>query len=243
MNRRLPISFVFAFLALTVFAADVAAQSRSLQSGPVVRRQLLYRSDRLELAPSIGTSIAPVYQRTLFLSVAARYHLTNAFALGVNANLGGVNLNTSIARNYDEISGEIAGSERPSLEYATPLLMADFHLSLVPIHGKLNMLGHILHWDMYLTAGVGGVVVTSDSDDLAGFEFAPAIGVGLRTFIMDKLAINVLFQDYLYSSADAQQFCCGARPEPGPVEERFRNHIVGSVGVSIFFPSDVRVSR
>lgn len=102
MARRLPISVVFAFLAFTVLAADVAAQSRSLQSGPVVRRQLLYRSDRLELAPSIGTTIAPVYQRTLFLSVAARYHLTNAFSLGVNANLGGLNLNTSIARNYDE---------------------------------------------------------------------------------------------------------------------------------------------
>lgn len=233
----------FALLAVTIFAADVAAQTRSLQSGPVVRRQLLFRSDRMELAPSIGTAVAPTYQRTLFLSVAARYHLTNAFSLGVNANLGGLNLNTSVARHAEDIARDMDPRDRPEIEYATPLLLTDFHLSVVPLHGKVNMLGNILHWDMFLTAGVGGALVQSDADDLSGFEFGPAIGVGLRTFVQDKLAVTLLFQDYLYSSADAQRSCCGTNPVPDPVEQRFRNHIIGSIGVSIFFPSEVRVSR
>lgn len=238
------VALVAGVLALSVFAADATAQSRSFQSGPVVRRQLLFRSDRMELAPTLGSSIAPVYQRTLFLAVAARYHLTNSFSLGVNANLGALSVNTSIARNYEDITDGIPGSRRPRLEYATPLLMTDFHLSYVPLHGKVNLFGsHIMHWDMYLTAGVGGALVSSDADDLSGFEFGPALGVGLRSFVKDNLAVNLLFQDYLYSSADAQEFCCGARAEPVPVEERFRNHVVGSVGVSIFFPSEVRVSR
>lgn len=245
--RKMPalvVACACAALAVLVFSADVAAQSRSFQSGPVVRRQLLYRSDRMELAPMIGSGIAPVYQRTLFLSVAARYHLTNSFSLGVNANLGALSLDTSVARNYEEIRDEIPGARRPELEYATPLLMTDFHLSYVPLHGKVNLLGsHILHWDMYLTAGVGGALISSDADDLSGFEFGPAIGVGIRTFVQDRMAVNILFQDYLYSSADAQEFCCGAGAEPVPVEERFRNHVVGSIGVSFFFPSEVRVSR
>lgn len=244
--RRLPfvVGALAAALILTVFTADVVAQSRSFQSGPVVRRQLLFRSDRVEVSPTLGSAIAPVYQRTIFLSVAARYHLTNAFSLGVNANLGALSLDTSVARNYEGIRDDIAGPRRPELEYATPLLLTDFHLSYVPLHGKVNLFGdNILHWDMYLTAGVGGALIRSDADDLSGFEFGPAIGVGLRSFIQDHLAITVLFQDYLYSSADAQEFCCGAGAEPVQVEERFRNHVVGSVGVSFFFPSEVRVSR
>jgi outer membrane beta-barrel protein len=230
-------------MGIALFNADAEAQSRSLQSGPVVRRQLLFRSDRLEVSPMIASSIAPVYQRTIFLTVAGRYHLTNAFSLGLNANVGGLNLNTSVARNYEDSIVEIPGSRRPSLEYATPLLLTDFHLSFVPLHGKVNLFNNILHWDFYLTAGVGGALISSDSDDLSGFEFGPAIGVGLRTFVSDKFAVNVLFQDYLYSSADAQEICCGPRGEPREVNDRFRSHVVGGAGVSIFFPSDVRVSR
>ena len=240
--RRFLTAFVV-FLAVGIFHADAQAQSRSLQSGPVVRRQLLFRSDRLEVSPMLASSIAPVYQRTIFLSLAGRYHLTNSFSLGLNANLGGLNMNTSIARNYDDQVVEIIGSQRPALEYATPLLLTDFHLSYVPLHGKVNLFNNIVHWDFYLTAGVGGALIRSDADDLSGFEFGPAIGVGLRTFVSDKFAVNVLFQDYLYSGADSQEFCCGPRGQPRPIDERLRSHIVGGAGVSIFFPSDVRVSR
>ena len=240
--RKLFVAFLV-FLGASVLHADAQAQSRSLQSGPVVRRQLLFRSDRLEVSPMLASTIAPVHQRTIFLSVAGRYHLTNAFALGLNANLGALNMNTSVARNYEDAILEIPGSQRPSNEYATPLLLTDFHLSYVPIHGKVNLFNEIVHWDMYITAGVGGALIQSDADDLAGFEFGPAIGVGLRTFVSDKFAVNVLFQDYIYSGADAQEFCCGPRGEPREVSERMRSHIVGGAGVSIFFPSEVRVSR
>ena len=241
MRRFLPAFLVF--LAIGLFHADARAQSRSLQSGPVVRRQLLFRSDRLEVSPMLASSVAPVYRRTIFLSVAGRYHLTNSFSLGLNANLGGLNMNTSIARNYEDANAEVAGSQRPALEYATPLLLTDFHLSYVPIHGKVNLFNNIVHWDFYITGGVGGALIQSDADDLSGFEFGPAIGVGLRTFVTDKFAVNILFQDYLYESADAQEFCCGPRGEPRPASVRFRSHIVGGAGVSIFLPSDVRVSR
>jgi outer membrane beta-barrel protein len=242
--RRVALTFLVFGVLVAGFAAEVVAQSRSFQTGPVVRRQLLFRSDRVELAPMLGSSIAPLYQRTLFLTVTGRYHLTNSFALGVNANVGALNLNTKVARDYEDLRDAIPGARRPDLLWATPLLMTDVHISYVPLHGKANLFGsNILHWDFYVNLGVGGVLVNSDSDDLSGFRFGPAIGVGLRTFVNDRIAVNLLFQDYLYSSAEAQQVCCGPRPVPAPVEERFQSHFLGSLGVSVFFPSEVRVSR
>jgi len=234
------LSFVAAIAAMPDVAA---AQDRNLLSGPAVRRQLLYRSDRFELAPVLGSSIAPVYQRSIFLSVAARYHLTNAFSLGANVNVSPVQLDTSVARNFEELERERLPADRASIDYASPLALLDVHLSYVPAYGKVNMLGNILHWDVFLTGGVGGALVTSDADDLGGFKFGPALGVGLRTFLNDKFAFNVLFQNYLYSSAEAQRSCCGVRAVATPVEETFKSHVIGSAGVSIFFPAEVRVSR
>ncbi len=239
---------IFAALVLgTLLSAApslAVAQSRSLQTGPVVRRQLLYRSDRFELAPSLGMALGSVYQPTAILTVGGRYHQTNSFALGLNVNLGLLNLDTSIASNFEEIALDEAASDRPALEYARPLLMTDFHLAYVPLAGKVNLFGkHIIHYDIYLSAGVGGAMVSSDAEDLSGFEFGPALGVGMRTFVTDQIAVNFLFQDYLYAGADAQRFCCGPGGVPESADESFRNHAIGSVGISVFFPPEVRVSR
>ncbi|MCB9507541.1 MAG: outer membrane beta-barrel domain-containing protein [Myxococcales bacterium] len=241
---RVVLAVAVALGALVVDSAESQAQSRSLQSGPAVRRQLLFRSDRFELAPLLGSSIAPAFKRSIFLTVTGRYHLTNAFGLGVNANVGVLDLDTSVTRNYADIRLSEPVQERSEVYYAEHPILFDFHLSYVPLSGKANLIGnHILHWDVFLTAGVGGAMRSSDADDVAGFSFGPAIGVGMRTFVSDKIAVTALFQDYLYSSAEAQRYCCGIAAEPTPVEERFRSHVVGSLGVSVFFPSDVRVSR
>ena len=92
--------------------AEASAQTRSFEEGPVVRRMLLFRSNKLELAPSLGVAFGNVYQRELFLSVLGRYHLTNSFALGLNVSLGPVALNTPIAGNLEEIEPENADRGR-----------------------------------------------------------------------------------------------------------------------------------
>lgn len=232
-----------AVLGLAVFALPemAAAQTRSLQSGPAVRRQLLYRSDRVELTPALGMGIGSVYRRTAFGGLSVRYHLTNSVSFGANAQFGAVHFNTSIASDFEDQARELPPSSRPELAYAEPLLLADFHFGYVPFHGKFALFGkHTIHYDFHILLGVAVAMVQSDSDDLSGTEFGPSIGVGVRTFFSDQLALNIRFQDYLYSSADAQRVIQGIGLD---VEESFRHHIVGLVGLSIFFPSDVRVSR
>ena len=81
-------------------------------------------------------------------------------------------------------------------------------------------------------------MVQSDSDDLAGTEFGPSIGIGVRTFLSDQLALNIRFQDYLYTGADAQRVV-----RASGLRWRVSNHITGLIGLSVFFLADVRVSR
>ena len=44
-----------------------------MEEGPVVRRQLLYRSSRLEVTPALAHSLNDPYRRTLFLDVSLNY--------------------------------------------------------------------------------------------------------------------------------------------------------------------------
>ncbi len=225
-----------------VAPTEASAQSRSLQEGPVVRRQLLYRSARFELVPALGSAIGPVYQRELFLAVTGRYHLNNSLAVGLNANAGLLALDTSIASNYE--TADPLGSRQ--LYYAKQTALLDLHLAYSLFSGKTSLIGGALSYlDLYVAIGGGGALLTADSvaEDLGGFRFGPAVSVGLRVFFMEQFALNLRFSDYLYSSAYSQRVVAGVPPRPQEVDERFRSHFIGTLGVSIFFPGEVRVSR
>lgn len=233
-----------ALQAVPSFSDSAEAQTRSLQEGPVVRRQLLYRSARFEIAPALGASIGPVYQRDLLLSVTARYHINNSLAVGLNAAGGLLTLNTSIANNYEE--ADPVGSR--DLYYSRQLALVDLHLAYSLFTGKMSLMSRSLSYlDLYIAAGGGGAFVGADSaaEDLGGFRFGPAFTVGLRVFITDQIAMNLRFTDYLYSGADAQRVVRGSNglAVAQPIDERFRSHFMGALGVSIFFPGEVRVSR
>ena len=72
-----------------------------------MRRQLLYRSDRVELTPAIGMGIGSVYRRTAYGGLSVRYHLNNNVALG-RIQLGALHFNTSIANDFETQAREFA---------------------------------------------------------------------------------------------------------------------------------------
>ena len=63
---------------LVLFSLSVpalsSAQSRSFDDGPVVRRQLLHRSAKLELQPGISAMFGNAYQIPLYGNLTLRYH-------------------------------------------------------------------------------------------------------------------------------------------------------------------------
>jgi len=241
----LVVSTVFVTHAVVAPSTSVA-QSRSFAEGPVVRRQLLYRSSRLELTPALGVAFGRTYQREIFVGVTGRYHLTNAFAAGVNVQFAGLVMDTSVARNFAD-SNPQAGRQ---LYYGQQTLLTDAHVSYTPIAGKFSLFDNTMHFDIHISVGVGGALVSDEglgniTTDLPGFRFGPALSVGMRTFVTDGVAINLRLTDYMYNSSEAQTIVTGVdgRLGAGPRDNRFGHNFIGMIGASIFLPSEVRVSR
>jgi outer membrane beta-barrel protein len=232
---------LMAFLLVSLsFASFAAAQNRSLYEGPVVRRELLYRSSKMEIAPALGVAFGGIYQREIMAGAAFRYHLTNSFSVGLNVNYG-IGMDSSLTDNLATASPEVSRQVETSVQ----TLLTDVHVSYVPIAGKINLFGNsTYHYDFSIGAGVGGALLSSDAEDIAGFKFGPALTLGMRFFVTDNIAINLRTTSYFYASALAQRIVVdnGVRA-PQPFEERFRAHTIGMLGISIFLPGDVRVSR
>jgi outer membrane beta-barrel protein len=223
----------FIGLLMLICAAPLWAQSRSLDEGTIVRRQLLYRSDRLEVATSLGHSLTGTYQRTAFLASALNYHLTNTFSLGLNAAWGALRYNTQLMDEIEVTTPSIARS----LSVAETVLYSDFHLGYVPYYGKFNFLERTtVNFDFHLSAGVAGDLILSDSEQLSGFKFGPSVGGGMRFFLNGDTAINIELTDHIYSMADVQR-------ENQRIVERFSHQVMLSVGASFFVTGELHVSR
>lgn len=213
---------------------EAAAQSRSLDEGPVVRRVLLYRSDRFEIGGSpIALTLGDMYQRNPMLQVVADYHLTNYLSLGINAGFSPFMIKTSTARNFESSNPLRARN----VDFARPTLLSDIHLGVVPFSGKLNQSNRgVIPFDFHILAGFGMAMIKSDNDDLSGMRVGPTFAVGLRFFVTDSLAIWTRLQDYIYPSLDAAM-------RGNIVEEKWQHTLLFSIGVSTFSPSSLRVSR
>lgn len=110
-------------------------------------------------------------------------------------------------------------------------------MGVVPFSGKINQRNRsVIPYDLHLQAGFGVAMVQSDNDDLSGTRVGPSIGIGLRFFLSDSLALRIRLQDYIYATQDAA--VRGAQ-----VEESLQHTVLFSIGVSTFSPSAVRVSR
>ncbi len=230
--KRATLLIVF-FALILGSVGDAFAQTRSLEEGPVVRRQLLYRSSRVEVSPALAHSLNDPYRRTLFLNVGLNYHLTNVFSLGINLAWGALSYNTNI---LDEIEATDPARAR-QLSPAEPTLYTDFHVGWVPLYGKFNFLRlGTVNYDLHLMGGLAGALLSSDNPDIAGFNIGGVWGIGWRFFFSGSMAISFDFVDYMYTAAEVSR-------DGEPVSESFSNHFLISIGVSFFVTGDLRVSR
>lgn len=220
-------------VGISVDTQEASAQSRSFEEGRPVRRQLLYRSSRIEIAPSIGGLFQGGYEIPFYIGVTGAYHLTNSLSLGIDINGSPVALDRDVVRDLEEENPAL--NARVSIA-STPLL-TNFHVSYSPIVGKMNAFkNHIAPFDVHFIAGVGGALQASENDALSGFNIGAVVGMGARIFISDGIAIFARFTDYIYSNAEAAR-------DLSPPQERWRNHFMTQVGVSFFIPRQVYVSR
>lgn len=242
MKREVALSV----LALSVFVGvlmsapgEASAQRRaSLEEGPIVRRQLLYRSSRFELQPRIGGTLNDSYKRNLLTGLDLNYYLTNKFGLGVNAAFGALKVDTDL---LEQINATVDAERTGELAFATTTLLFDVHVSYVPIFGKFSIFkSAILDYDLHLLGGFGGALLAAEGnvagEKLSGFKPGPMIGGGMRIFMGDSFALTFDVRDYIFSSADIQE------GEINPQTE-LRNNFTVNIGFSLFFPGEVPISR
>lgn len=226
---------VAVWLALGICFGPILAyaQTRSLDEGPAIRRQLLHRSARFELQPGVATMWGNSYQTPLYGNLTLRYNLSNSVSVGLDLNGSPIALDRQIVREIQENDPSVDAI----YEVAKTPFIGSFQLTYSPIVGKVNLFGKTTTYiDVHLIAGVGAAMRTADSPALKGTSVAPVIGVGLRIFINDGIALVGRVVDYIYQDAEAHRLGTS-------VDEKWRNHVVGTLGVSFFFPRGVYVSR
>lgn len=220
-------------LGLSIVAADAFAQSRSLDEGPPIRRQLLHRSARFELGLGIGSQFGNAYTTPFNGNLTARYFLGDAVSLGVDINGSPFQLDRRFVRDIEENDPAVAAA----YEIGKTPLIGSLQLTYSPMIGKVNIFGKTTtYFDAHIIAGFGVAMNTGDAKALQGMELAPVIGMGLRLFLTDSIALEFRLQDYIYQDVEAYRLGTSA-------DKHWKNHVIGTVGVGFFFPRGVYISK
>lgn len=202
MNIGLPLSaatrsvLLAVALALAVSAAPQVAHADDddvLANSPMVRRQLLPRAGRHELAGIFGTSVGDPYVRNLLPGVRYDWHLFDWLAVGARLQFG-IPVQSAM---FEEIDTKVtAGNETFEMEASNLRFIGLVHASVSPLVGKLltfssSPVNFDLHLD--LSGGVVGVGTNGNNID-AGVGLSLGVGGGLRIFLSRVLALTVDLQ-------------------------------------------------
>lgn len=229
-----------AFTPTMVMAQKTEA---NVSGGDMVRRKLLYRSTRFEVAPQIGFTIADSYRRNMLVGASALYHLTNEFSIGATGNFGVVQFGTDLSDNLEQTLEVRNPAALAEVSYSYIQWQADLGLQYVPIFGKFTILkSTTLNYDIHMGAGVtvvGEAVEAAidggaEDDAISGTKPGGLLQFGARLYLSDMLSLNFEMKNLFYSRADISR---------GTVDSSFRNRVVLAVGLGFFLPGEVKISR
>lgn len=228
------------FSTLSLAPTMVAAEEDSAVSqGDIVRRKLLYRSTRFEVAPTIGFTLADSFRRNMLVGANLSYHLTNEWSLGVSGGYGVLQLETELS---DNIAATLSPGRLDELSYSFIQWQADVGIHWVPIFGKFSILkSATIAYDFH--AGAGFLFASEDAvaagngivdETLRGIRPGAALTFGVRLFLSDMLSLNVDLKNMLFSRAELSR---------GTATPEFRDTMMLNIGVGIFLPGQVKISR
>lgn len=247
-NQRWPLVFALVLCALYLPHAPAEAaegdEIAAVDSGPIVRRQLLHRSARFELQPMVSFSMNDAYVRNVMVGASGTYFLNNVFGLGASFQYGALHPQTNLRENLEFTLAEAGELNRlDSLSYSYIGWAADVGFTYVPIFGKFSVMNSLFsHYDLHL---FGGMVIVNEGvegssegslvdEGIAGTRPGGYFGGGLRFFMHDTFALNIQLRNYLYNRAEISS---------GNATPQLSNTVMLSVGLGIFLPGEVKISR
>ncbi len=167
------------------------------------------KAQRHEISASGGYFVSDLFASTYIVGGSYTYHMTETTA--VEASGWFTHTSAGIVRAVED------GRATTLRETYTPALFFASALVWYPFHGKLQLGGSVVHFDIHLDAGVG-VVSSETSRGVTGMG-----GLGFKIYAGKAMAIRFDFRDLVY------------RQEL--LEEKFLvNDLSLTAGLSIFLP-------
>lgn len=232
-------------LPVTSFAEEEEGVS-SLEKGEPVRNLMLLRSGRFEIQPMAQFGINESFSRTIGFGANLAYYFTNYLGLGASFLYNPIHIDTD---EIDAVNASDYDSDvQETLALARAQMNFDVGLYYAPLMGKFSVFGWILNYDFHIFGGFGALIMDSEcaaggsvckdaiNNNLEGLKFAGVVGLGVRIFFNNFVAINFEFKDYMTKYADYSR-------GPADDRERFKNFLTGNIGVSLFFPVNVYMSK
>jgi outer membrane beta-barrel protein len=209
----------------------------------VVVRKPFLKANRIELIPTWGVTLNDNMIRHYQFQAEANYHLSDALSVGVEAAYYVKDLLPPyelVATTYRRL---------PTLNQYNFGGGLNFHY--VPLYAKFAMMDKwIIHWEAIVTAGVGVLQSEVLPRDPAlpawtNMLISPNVGIGLRVFLNQGMALNLSVKDYIFSDSFENVNRGQVDLPPGTVEldyakenasSKLINHIVFQVGLSFWIP-------
>jgi outer membrane beta-barrel protein len=168
------------------------------------------KAQRHELSLNAGYFVSDLYEATYVLGAAYTYHMTEDTA--VEASFMWTHAAADIVRAVED------GRAVTLKDLYAPQLFFGSTLLWYPLHGKLQLGGEIIHFDVHLDIGVGAV----DSPTSRGVTGIG--GLGFKFFGGEALAVRIDFRDLVYQ----QQL----------LDQQFLvNDLAVTAGLSLFLPT------
>ncbi len=215
-------SIWLAMVLVLAGAGPAAGEGRTLKERvKSVSNKLYVKSGRLELTllPMTSFSLNDAFYQKYGGGLGLTYHFTEGLSLGL---LGTYSINAELA------NAEYFGSKEaltPNAGKRNFLIGLD--LMWAPLYGKVSLAAEwVMHFDTYLTGGIGGVGSLLTDDDLH-FGFAASLGLGVRFFLTRMFAIRAELKDYMVFN-DKVAFA-------GQESSDFQHQLVFHLGLSLFF--------
>ncbi len=241
--------------ALKATSSDVAPTTPILTTGPrggeerqiwkdivVLPRKSFLKGGRIELMPYFATTVNDNLIQHFALGGELNYFLTDILSIGISGMYYFKNV------LEEEFRTRYHFERVPTLNQYK--YTATLNFAYVPLYGKFAIFNNqILHFEVFLTAGVGGTgteIIPRDYNNEGftnPFSLTFPVGAGARLFLTRWLAVQVGFRDYMMldkfeSSPRIAGLSAEKAKEEG--ETRFVNNILFNMGVGFFFPMDFK---
>ncbi len=233
-TARIPVRFLLlagalCTAAVTFTPAPAAAEDDVLANSPVVRRQLMPRAGRHEVAGLFGLSVGDPYVRNLLPGVRYDWHLFDWLAVGGRLQFG-IPLETAM---FEEIDTKVArNNETFEMEASSLRFIGLAHASVSPLVGKLLTFSSLpVNFDLHFDLSIGIVGTGSTGTNLdtgAGISFGA--GGGVRIFLSRVLALTF---DLQAITADRP---LSVNRDSKEVGAKTRFNTIFDVGLSFFMP-------